>query len=406
MNNILIGLLCILIFSSCGGGDKIDLSKPSSPGTAKISTSVLASNIEFSCEDSKCPSAYGLVIKNLSNDLIANSNVCSGFFISKKDIITSRECIGSFIEKCSTGIAVKDIKGNAALCKNITHGFVNTNGEEDLFVHIELADELDVEPVTLSKESFKTTSSYERWNVVRSYENDKYHLEKTKYCRMTKNNIRFPFQQNGEQREIILTNCPPGAESLGAAILDSNGNVVGLATGIVEKTDIFNNLMGTKKGRNLLIATPLNCLAYQRSDLFPEIKLTREQEALCSQPIGSVTSSSMYNFFISTLFYGTSGGLEKNKIVVTQNNWEQTEFYKISHPECIGDERDLVDFNSCQFYPLITADYELYRTRVSRCYTDKSIKFKIKSNQYYSLFEVGVMNNGAEVSSLYISKCN
>ena len=406
MNNILIGMLCILISSSCGGGEKSDLGKVSLSPTAKVSTTLLASNIDFSCEDTKCPTSYGIVIKNLSNDIVANSNVCSGFFITKKDIITSRDCIGEFVEKCSTGIAVKDINGNSALCKNITHGFVNSKNDEDLFVHIELSNELDVEPVKFSGESFKTNSSYERWNVVRSYENDKYHLEKTKYCRMTRNNVRFPFQQNGEQREIILTNCPPEPESVGSAIVDTDGKVVGLSTGIVEKTDIFDNLMGSKKGRNLLTATPINCLAYQRQDLFPSVKLTREQKALCSQPVGSVTTSSMYNFFISTLFFGNSSSLEKNKVVVTRDILDESHFFKISHPECIRGEQDLIEFESCQFYPLITADYELYRTRVSRCYGDSSLEYKIRPNQFESLFEVAVLNNSKEVSSLYISKCN
>lgn len=396
-------IIMLITVTSCGQGSGESKSSDSSNKLARLSTAQVAQNVIFNCEEDECPSSFGIVIKNSSNQIINYSSVCSGFFISKKDFITSRECMGEYIYRCSSDVVIKDINGNTSACSNITHGFVNSKGEEDLFVHIHLKEELNVEPVTFADKSFTPDDYYSRWNVEKTYKNDVYELRKTRFCRMTVNNVRFPVQQNGSQRDVVLTNCPPSTESIGSALLDSKNRVVGLVTKAIDEDNKFDHLMGSKKGRKLIYATPSACLAYQRPDLFKEVAVDDIQRLLCQRSV-DVSESYYYNYLLSKIFISKSQMGSMN-ILLDNSNQAGLKFIRVTHPDCLKDVADTELFKACEFFPTITSDYEVYKPRISRC--RENLDFSFKAKEYIGgFFEVTIenlLNN--DKTQIYIESC-
>lgn len=405
-----------LLFTSCGAGESSERpSRAKERGTFALEasdTNELATKINFLCGESECPDSYGLLIGQSEEKEFYR---CSGFFISKNQFATTSQCLRSieFNDKGSCNdIVVKDLAGNISNCSSVRYRsiFPKYSTYRKDFAIIELGDEMDVSPVKLSLKGFGASSSYSYWKTEKLYSEDDntfagdtIYLKKMSYCRPTSSNIRVPQARYINGLTTPFRNCPltPGSE--GAAIINSNNEVVGSVWGRMEKMNDYSYYMSGSYGKSLTLANSLVCVASERPDIFSDQSVTEEQKERCQYEYKADKKLSYFTY-LTKLFFFDEEDQKKNKVILAKSSgYPGVNFFRVKHPACFRPGRSFRT-KICYFFPRLTSSYEIISKRFNFCYENRHMSTRFVEKGKLSTLEV--LQEGKVITQFAIDQCS
>lgn len=292
-----LGFTLILSVISCGkssdgGGEGIIVTPPITTNASFLGK---VQETSYFCDEAECPNYTVAVAVNILGNV--NPTWCTGTVLSNGQVLTSKSCFGEYFfesqSSCLDHVLVKTLKGEIFGCaKVLSYSQDPSDSAKDFAAKISDYVLLDVPQIksdrypALAEEkgSLGPSKSASIWAVDHWFEDGKEVALTHHKCFYQDKSLVSPWGKNSASPHLFLSQCELSKSARGAAVLDSNTEIMGIIHYTSKKEDLEiwdHRVLDGEVLEHYALATTLACSSISKSNyeycdqkLFSDNKLT------------------------------------------------------------------------------------------------------------------------------------